>query len=55
MTRTYPYHEILRRCLARQARKLRNGQDGEEKAHQPQTVRVKQPIKRQAGRKMLEE
>jgi hypothetical protein len=53
--KTYPYHEILRRCLARQARKLRNGQDEPEKGKTPQTVRVKQPIKRQSGRKMLEE
>lgn len=53
--KTYPYHEILRRCLARQAKKLRNGQDGEEKSHQPQTVRVKQAIKHSASRKTLED
>jgi hypothetical protein len=50
--KTYPYHEILRRCRERQARKLRNGQDGDDKPHRPQTVRVRQPIKQHSGRKM---
>lgn len=53
--KTYPLPEILRRCAIRMAKRLRNGQDGDDKGHAPQTVRAKQPIKRQSGRKMLEE